>query len=212
MPTLQRPSDPRRAIPRARRCAPALLALAGLFGAVQDAGAVFTFTGSYGTIGLVMQVGSPNLVDEVVFNVTGTNLGKTPAAVPGTVSGSASGVVIKVTPTRPLLTFPDSVTVTVDSSLALSCQTPATCSGVNIPFTNIRWTSTDATTPSGGNTDIQSGTFTGTAGQEVARYSPWGFLEGSRQMSNTLNFSYINTTLYPAGTYKGSVRFTATML
>ena len=48
--------------------------------------------------------------------------------------------------------------------------------------------------------------------QQIARYDPVVVFSGSRQMSNTLNFTYANSTVYPAGTYRGNVRFTATML
>ncbi|HYP83516.1 hypothetical protein [Variovorax sp.] len=197
-----------------RRLAHALLGLAALLGGARDAGAVFTFTNAYGSYGLTLQVGSANAIDEIVFNVAGNNVGLTPAPVAGTNSSTnQAGVTVRVTPSRPFFGLqPDTVTLTVDSSLALSCQTPATCSGVSIPFTSIRWTSTDASSSAGANIDIQNGTFSGTAGQQLARFDPVALLQGSRQLSNTLNFEYANSTVYPAGTYRGTVRFTATML
>ncbi|MDM0116525.1 hypothetical protein QTI66_30730 [Variovorax sp. J22R133] len=192
----------RAAIARALLC---LLASAGV---VPDAGAVFTSTGDYGSYGLVLQVGVATGVDTVLFDVANDKVGQGP--VSGT-SGQAGGVTVRVTPTRPFFGLePQSVTLTVDSRVALSCQS-GTCGGATIPFTSIRWTSNGGA-PSGGNAEIVSGVFTGAAAQQLARFDPVVILAGSREMTNILNFEYINDTVYPAGNYTGSVRFTATMI
>ncbi|HSW16324.1 MAG TPA: hypothetical protein VLJ86_03800 [Ramlibacter sp.] len=202
---------PARAWPGAAR---ALLCLFASACVAPDAGAVFTSAYVSGSYSMTVQVGSAAVIDQVDFNVTGNNAGLTPAPVTGTnTSTGASGVTIRVTPNRPLTAFESHpVTVTVDSSIALSCTTPANCGSTAIPFSTISWTSTDATSPNQG--DIQSGTFSGSATQQIARYeAATGFLDAAtRFMSNTRNFQYANSTVYPAGQYRGTVRFTATMV
>lgn len=192
-----------------RGAARALVCLVAAANVVPDAGAVFTSASVGGSYGITLQVGSASLIDEVVFNVAGNIVGSG-TAVTGTNSTTGSpGVVIQVTPTRQLFTTPN-VRLTVDSSIALTCQTASSCGTTNIPFTSIRWTSTDATSPNDG--DIQNGTFAGTAAQQLAYFEAYRGLLTVNRMSNTLTFDYLNNTVYPAGTYRGTVRFTATIL
>ncbi|RYF74981.1 MAG: hypothetical protein EOO22_05850 [Comamonadaceae bacterium] len=192
------------------RVAIALLACACT---VPDAGAVFTYASTSAPYGITLQVGSASAIDEVVFNVTGNNAGLTPAAVTAT----AQPITVRISPSRPSLIFAESrpVTLTVDSSVGLACSTPANCGSTVIPFNTISWTSSNATSPNQG--DIQNGTFAGSASQSLASFNAATsvlvvFDGDTRFMSNTLTFRYANTTVYPAGSYRGTVHFTATMV
>lgn len=190
------------------RVAIALLGCACTF----PAGAVFTYTGSNGPYGITLQVGSAAAIDEVVFDIRGTNAGLNPAAVTAT----AQPITVRISPSRPAILFTETrpVTLTVDSSVGLACITAATCGGTVIPFSTISWTSSNATSPDQG--DIQDGTFSSTASQTLANFNAarWVLLlfNDTRLMSNTLTFRYANSTVYPAGSYRGTVRFTATMV
>ncbi|HSW16325.1 MAG TPA: hypothetical protein VLJ86_03805 [Ramlibacter sp.] len=193
------------------RTAIALIACAFV---MADAGAVFTTVNVNTNYSMTVQVGSASVIDQVDFNVTGNNVGLTPAPVDGTnTTTGTSGVVVRVSPSRRRISWESHpVTLTVDSSIALSCTTPGNCGATAIPFSTISWTSSDATNPNEG--DIQSGTFAGTAAQQIAQFDAMTGNTGrrTRRMTNTLHFRYANSTVYPAGQYRGTVRFTATML
>ncbi len=168
---------------------------------------------------LSLQVGAAAGVDTVQFNVSGNNVGLTPAAVTG-----SPAIDISVTPIRPATTSSTArpVTLRVDSSAGLSCQS-GSCGATIIPFSKISWTASN--TSGAGAGDIQSGQFTGAANQQLASFnanatfcsSPFLiFCFGWTYQSNTmvatrLTFSYANDTIYPAGTYLGTVYFTASM-
>lgn len=180
-----------------------------------------TVTDSGSNYGISLRVGSVSGVDTVTFNVTGNNAGLTPTAVTG-----APTIGVWVTPIRPITTSATArpVTLRVDASVDLACQTPG-CGTTSIPFSKISWTaSANSNTASG---DIQSGRFTGSANQQIANFNAnatfcsalfvlcligvgWNY--HSNAMDNTLlHFSYDNDVVYPAGTYRGAVRFTASM-
>lgn len=198
-----------RALRRSRTAWAFVLAAAG----TAPAGAVFTYAATNAPYGITLQVGSAAAIDEVIFNVTAANAGLTPAPVTGSQS-----ITVRVSPSRPSQVFAESrpVTLVVDSSAGMPCITPTSCGATLIPFSTISWTSTDATSPSQG--DIQSNTFSGGAAQTLASFNAatstfFGIFDSdTRFMSNTLTFRYANSTVYPAGTYSGTVRFTATMM
>lgn len=184
---------------------------------------IVTDTGS--SYGLVLRVGSSGTtVDTVAFSVTGANAGLTPTAVVGT-----PPITVWVTPVRPIATNNTTarpVTLRVDSSVAMTCLSGGCGSGV-IPFSKISWVASGNDNAASG--DIQSGSFDGSANQTIASYNAnASFCTGllglpcvlgigtwtyqSRQLSSTtLQFSYANDTVYPGGTYTGTVRFTASM-
>jgi hypothetical protein len=86
-------------------------------------------------------------------------------------------------------------TLTANSSVPLNNG-----SGGTIPFTQIRWTSSG-----NGDTGAQpfpAGTFTGSASQLI------GTIARNRWSESCLSFSYLNTTIPPAGTYTGTVTYT----
>ncbi|GER21353.1 hypothetical protein VCH24_64050 [Variovorax boronicumulans] len=168
---------------------------------------------------ITLQVGSATGVDNVVFNVSGAAAAALPRApvtnpTPGSVNFS-------ITANRVNSGFEPWITLTANSSVALKCVAGTGCGTTEIPFDSISWTTANAD-PSG--LDIQSGAFNGGATQQLTRYQNnyrectfWiiiclGYAYYDTNMANTLNFQYSNSTLYPAGQYKGRVTFTATML
>ena len=101
------------------------------------------------------------------------------------------------------------VTLTADSSAGMACIS-GVCSGSGtiIPFSQVSWTNnaiSGGVTPTSGSFDVQNGSFNGSSAQTLA-----SFTSGSR-IQHDLVFKYNNTTLYPAGSYRGTVRFTASM-
>ena len=182
---------------------------------------ITTVTDTGSTYALSLQVGSPTGVDTVQFNVTGNNVAIAPTPVVGT-----PAIDISVTPVRPannLLTSRP-VTLRVDSSTGLSCQS-GSCGSTIIPFSKISWTVTN----SSGSGDIQSGQFNGSTNQQLATFEAnatycssgipflglcifgsW-FYQSNTMNATRLTFTYANDILYPAGAYKGTVYFTASM-
>ncbi|MGJ7529101.1 hypothetical protein [Variovorax sp. GB1P17] len=185
---------------------------------------IVTDTGS--SYGLVLRVGSAGTtVDTVAFSVTGANAGLTPTAVTGT-----PPITVWVTPVRPMTntTTARPVTLRVDSSSGLLCQW-AGCGAISIPFSKISWTASGNDNAASGDIQSSSTGFNGTTNQTIASYNAnatfcvgllglpcvlgigtWTYQ--SRQLSSTtLQFIYANDTVYPGGTYMGTVRFTASM-
>ncbi|MGJ7502075.1 hypothetical protein ACSFBF_17090 [Variovorax sp. ZT5P49] len=182
---------------------------------VTDTGASYLLTLRVGTAGAT--------VDTVAFSVTGANAGLTPTAVIGTPT-----IDVWVMPVRPVAntTVARPVTLRVDSSIALTCQSGG-CGTTTIPFSKITWVATNNSNAASG--DIQGGRFTAAANQSIASYDAnatfcvgplglpcvlgigtWTYL--SRNVTATrLQFSYDNDVVYPGGNYKGTVRFTASM-
>ena len=191
----------------------AVVALALLAGMAPRADAVFTYAPTDSPYGITLQVGSAAAIDEVVFNATGTNAG----LATGTAIAGSQSITIRISPARParLLAETRPVTLTATVPAALTCTTSASCGANVIPFSDISWVSTNATSPSEG--DIQNGSFAAGTTQTLASFNAATATvlllnSDTRFMSNTLTFKYANTTVYPAGSYSGTVRFTATML
>ncbi|GAB2707809.1 hypothetical protein [Comamonas sediminis] len=169
---------------------------------------------------LSLQVGSAAGTDTVQFNVTGNNAGLTPTAVSG-----SPAIDISVTPVRPIVSSEVArpVTLRVDSGTGLICQS-SSCGSTIIPFSKISWTVSNSSGAAAG--DIQNGQFSGANNQQLANFNAnanvcsipiivlclgtWTYQ--SRNLSATrLTFRYANDTFYPAGTYLGTVYFTASM-
>lgn len=188
------------------------MAVALLAGIAPGAEAVFTYAPTSAPYGITLQVGSAVGVDNVIFNVTGPSAGLTMAPVTG-----SPPITISVSPARParLLAENRPVTLTAAVPNGLACITPATCGTALIPFSTISWQSADATSPAQG--DIQSDIFVPSSTQLLASFNGATATilllnSDTRFMSNTLTFKYTSATVYPAGSYSGTVRFTATML
>jgi hypothetical protein len=166
---------------------------------------------------ITLQVGSANAqVNSVTFDVTGAavapNLPATEVTgVPGAgapVTSPAGGIQFRLA-TEGRGVFGQSIRVTADSSGGLACIGGG-CGSTVIPFTEIRWDSVNSQTGGTAGLDIASNQFDGSASQLVLNAAaPNFFLLDGMEISNVLVFRYRNTTLYPAGTYRGRVTFTA---
>lgn len=163
---------------------------------------------------LTLQVGGTTGIDNVVFDVSGANISPSPAPVT-----NAATVDFRITANRVNSGFQPYITLTADSTTGLACVSGSGCGSTVIPFSDISWASTNS---AASGLDIQNGAFNGSATQQLARYQndysvcTWFivcfYTYYDTNMYNTLLFTYANSTLYPAGQYKGRVTFTATML
>lgn len=192
-----------------------LLGWLALVACPSPAGAVVLTTYLSVSEGITLRVGSAGgTIDEVRFDVSNANV----APSPGVIAGAGAGAIaITVSADKGSLFGPTVATLTASSSAGLPCITPASCGSTVIPFSAISWVSANLDTGTNAGNDIQNGSFDGSASQQLAQFALPGllqtlFLGSSRtQMTNTLSFSYVNGTLYPAGSYRGRVTFTATM-
>lgn len=194
---------------------PAAFALLVGATALHPAGAVILTTYFSVSEGITLRVGSTGgTIDEVSFDVNNANLAPSPGAVAG---AGAGAVLVTLSADKASFFGPTVATLTASSSGGLSCITSASCGSTVIPFSSIGWVSANLDTGTNAGNDIQSGSFDGSGSQQLAQFALPGFLQtlfqgSSRtQMSNTLSFSYANSVLYPSGSYRGRVTFTATM-
>lgn len=166
---------------------------------------------------LTMRVGS-NLIgtiSNVTFDVTGANVGPTPAPVAGTPSDSNVGTApansVRVSVSNRWTAFAGNrVIVTVDASAGLAC-TSGPCGATVIPFSKISWESSSLQTGTYAGQDFGSGSFTDSSTQPLLDFTVTTIPMRSFSIVNDWNFTYSNDTLYPAGVYQGRVTFTATM-
>lgn len=208
-------------LPSRRRSSLWPCAAAGLVTALclfSEAGAVVTTACCYsGTRTLTLRVGTPTAgaIDTVQFNVGGASVGNSlPWAASsngnGTpVAASSGGVVISMNMQVPSGNLAQSVTTTVTSPAALTCISGG-CGSTGIPFSKLSWTATPQSSD-----DFQNGTFNAGSTQTIQTGTFNGYLfqiiGGTYDASSTLNFTYANDTAYPAGTYSGTVTYTATL-
>lgn len=160
---------------------------------------------------ITMRVGSAIAgdINTVTFDVQNANVSPTPTAVTGVPSAGSSSTPGRVTilvqttnsATRTVLN------VTANSAAGLSCVSGSGCGSTIIPFSTISWVSYNLDTTYPG-LDFQSGAFDGTTTQSLIGVAMTGT---SVRIQNELVFSYNNTTLYPAGQYRGRVAYTASM-
>ena len=192
-----------------RSIAVSAAAFAALLLPPEPAGAVITTTLlSLSANRLVLRVGSAlGTIDIVDFAVIGDAI--RPNAVP-VVSPNTVAIVMTAEKSLLLGLNLNSARLTVDSSAGMACVPGSGCGSVTIPFTTVSWQTQN---PDVSGLDIRSGAFTGDAGQQIALFGLplLTNLSSSTVMNNLLSFSYANSTLYPAGTYRGRVVFTATM-
>ena len=167
-----------------------------------DAGAVFIDFPLNNPLRLTLRVGSPTGVDVVNFGaISGANISPTPSAVT-----YAPLVDVEVSLQRPGFSTPNDVVLTANSVAGLVCVAGSGCGSTAIPFSDVCWVSTNKVTGGG---DIQDGCFTGSATQPLASFGR--VLFNSRRMYNALRFTYANARVYPAGQYRGTVTYTATV-
>lgn len=186
--------------------------IAGLVAAlcfIPEAGAVFTYASvNVNRRSVTLRVGTPTAgsIDNVIFDVTAPNVGA------GATASTTPGVLIQITVSKPAAGAPDRAqSLTVNSSGGLTCVAGSGCGTTVIPFTEISWVSTVQETGTYANWDVPSGTFT-TGTQTLYTNNVNAAFEGTMTVTNTLAFTYANTTIYPAGQYTGRVTFTAASL
>lgn len=168
---------------------------------------------------ITLRVGSTGTtIDEVSFDVSNASVAPTQGAITG--AGAGPVTVTMTTNQRRTGLQVTTATLTVSSTTGLTCSTASSCDSTIIPFSTISWTASNPqTTGSNAFKDIQSGTFNGSSAQQLAQFSlpkaadmsAQGSNSATTTMTNTLTFQYANTTVYPSGTYKGRVTFTASM-
>lgn len=188
------------------------LAFAGLLlGASADVAAVFTWANvavPRRQVTLRIGTNTAGVIDNVVFDVTGANVGSGTA-----VTASSGDIFVQVTVRKPVTGNPARAqSLTVNSSAGLTCVGGSGCGTTVIPFTTISW---DSVVQEGGtyaNWDVPSGTFTGGATQTLYSNNVNPAFEGVMDSINTLTFRYANTVVYPSGNYTGRVVFTAASL
>ena len=148
--------------------------------------------------GVTIVIGSPRFPPPVVFIAIG-RFGGTVSEVNFTIPSANVGDGTPITGTPPIWVLvaaraapPNSRTV----ELVADSSNPLTNGLSTTPFTTISWTSSDA--------DIPSGTFNG--GIQLLM----SFLN-SRIIFSNHTFSYSNTEILEAGTYRGTVTYTLSM-
>ena len=175
-----------------------------------EASAVFTYTNLYVSrreVTLRVGTNTAGVVDNVVFDVSGAVAGG------GTVASTTGGIYVQVTVRKPVTGNPwQAQSLTVDSSAGLACVTGSGCGVTVIPFNTISWVSVVQESGDYADWDIPSGTFTGGASQTLYSNNVNPAFGGVMESTNTLTFSYANTTVYPSGNYTGRVVFTAASL
>ena len=192
---------------------------------VSEAGAVITITQPFnGTRSITMRVGSVAAVDTVQFNVANPTIGNSlpfAASVNGNgtpIAAGSGGVFIQVIASVRNSAPAQKYTITATSPLTLTCISGA-CGTDSISFSDISWTMSAA--PSGPNAafDIQSGTFVAGSRQSLTTVSYASAPDtinlggsGTVDWQATMNFVYANTNPHLAGTYSGTVTYTAAFL
>ncbi len=166
-----------------------------------------TFVIPNGTAQIYLRIGQTGgTTNTVAFAVTGANAG-TGTPIAGTVVAAAGAFSAAQTPNFPAcaannvrivararstLAAPRTATLSVNSTGGL-------VSGANtIPFTQFDWTSDDATS-------LPAGAFAGVAAQPLVSFVT------SREVGACHQFRYLNTQVYPAGTYTGTLVYTLNM-
>ena len=201
--------------PSLRLCAALAFALLCLSSAPAQAVIITTLFYTASIRSLSLQVGKPTGVDNVQFDVGGV-LGNSQAyvvpvggnAIAVAPSNQPSGIVFRVFMQLPLdnIFTRQQVITTVTNPAYLMCA-GGNCAGYGIPFQSISWVVTPGSTDQG---DIQNGMFVSGGGtRTLINYS--AAFGSTVEFVSTLNFSYANTIIYPAGTYTGTVTYTTSL-
>jgi hypothetical protein len=126
------------------------------------------------------------------------------------VAASSGGVVFRMFLEVPSSKIPQSQTTTVNSTAGMTCTTPATCGTTVIPMSDISWVVTPAPSGTYAAFDLQDAAFDGGASQSLLSFSLVG-AAGTVEVLTTMNFTFANNTVYPAGSYRGRVVYTTTV-
>lgn len=151
-----------------------------------------TTVGGPASVHLDFQITIPTILQLRVGSTGATinTVSCTLSDVPGTgaVSMTSDGDNPVPVEMRALVPSGQAVTLTADSSTALTAGTSS-----DIPFTEISWT---------GGGVLGNGTFSGAAGQLLYTYNSSGARSG------TYSFQYANINYYDSGVYQGTVTYT----
>jgi len=158
-----------------------------------------------GTPEIALRVGAPGgTISLVTFAVAAATAGNSTPVLGTTnvAAGSSQGANFPTacpannvrvwTRARSTLATPRVATLTVNGSGNL------TSGGNSIPFTNFDWITS-------GGTEIASGAFSGSPSQALLTFNT------SREISVCKRFRFLNTTVYPSGTYNGQLIYTLQM-
>ncbi len=149
-----------------------------------------------------IQVGTGDLATYGLFGGPSSQVDEVSFPIPAGVT-AGDGTEIIGTPVMPIAFLGYSggnqanYQVTIDSSSGLISENNDV-----IPLSQIRWTTQDG--------DIPGGQFTGSPNQFLQQYNLRG--RRSRGIVDYLTFIYTNTIVPQAGTYRGRVTFTMTLL
>ena len=158
---------------------------------------------------ITLTIGSATTaIDTVSFPVAAANVGL------GPVTGTPS-ILITLSVRKPgsaAKPITGTQTLTVDSSSPLSCVAGSGCGSTTIPMSTIGWTSVVLQTGANAGKDIQNGSFNGSASQVLSNTSIPNTSEREMTITNTLTFTFSNAAVYPAGTYRSRVVFTASSI
>ena len=166
-----------------------------------------TFVIANGAPQIYLRIGQTGGTDSVVnFAVTGANAGNG-TAILGTVPANAGAASAAETPNfavcpgnyvrivaraRSTVGAPRTASLTVNSTAGI------VSGGNTIPFTQFDWISDDAA-------DLPAGAFTGAPAQPLTTFIT------SREVGACHRFRYLNTQVYPSGTYTGNVIYNLQM-
>ena len=173
---------------------------AGTIGVVRDARALTVNVGN-GAAEIALRVGAPGATISTVNFVVAAATAGTGAPVLGTTNAAAGSAQapnfgaacgannVRVwARARSTVGNARTATLTVNGSASL-------VSGANtIPITDFDWITS-------GGAEIASGAFSGAATQNLLSF------QNSREVSVCLQYRFLNTTVYPAGTYTGQIIF-----
>ena len=84
------------------------------------------------------------------------------------------------------------------ATLQVNSSGNLTSGGNTIPFTDFDWITSSGP-------EIPSGSFSGSATQTLMSF------QNSREVGMCLQFRFLNTTVYPSGTYNGQLTFNLNM-
>ena len=190
---------------------------------------------SLNTRSLTMRVGAGvgvtgNPVTTVKFDVNNANVSPAPLPVTGVPDIQGSGVTqanaVRISVSNnSSQNYSNNIRVTADSSTGMICVPGTGCGSTVVPFSTVSWTSYNVQTGANAGQDFVSGSFTGSGSQLLIDFNPPNYCSGvvflgfcfgqlrpySAAITNDQVFIYNNSTLYPAGQYKGTVTYTATL-
>lgn len=166
-------------------------------------------------VSLTLQIGSADgQVNQVLFDATGAAATQAGADVVGIPSGGApvtspaGGVDLRMRAVGRGMAG-QSVRVTADASGGMVCVSGG-CGATVIPFSEVRWDAVRNESGAYAGLDVASGQFTGSPAQVLLDVTiPPAAQADSIEVSNVLVFRWRSSQLYPAGTYRGRVTFTA---